>query len=147
MAKSVKEAIEAQDQDRKAQDKSAKELRENVKALGIDKLVSALVEAEPETDLYLGTYTATLIIPVKSMKHMLEVIEATELVTGLDFDNTSDDAANATRYFSSSQAWWFTIQAKVSRDEADETALCRRVQTGIKTVEVPEYKLECTDPT
>lgn len=144
MSKSLKAALEAQRATIKSTTDYAKRIREHAKASNVDKYFRALVALEPQAELVIGAYSVRIIIPVKSMKHMLEAIEAAELVMGVEFDQTSDAAYAGERNFTSSTAWWLTIVGRVPL-EATDGQTCRRVQTGVETRESPVYTLECAE--
>lgn len=122
----------------------AKSVRELCKTLNIAKYFSTLVALVPQADLYVGAYSILIQIPVTSMKHMLDAVEAAEIAMGLEFDNTSDNASGGERHFSSSKEWRITIIGRVPL-EATEGQGCQRIQTGLEIVERPVYELICTD--
>lgn len=128
----------------KYDEKCLKLMLKNAKGANIDQAFARLLALEPAASLWLGAHSVQITLPVKSMKHMADVIEFMEQQTGLGCTGSKDDAYCAARCFVFTGGW-LMINAAVSRDPTDPTALCRRVQTGVTTVEQPIYALECTD--
>lgn len=141
----ITEALAFQRELLKNQASNAKRLRDAIKANpGFTKFVKALEAAVPEIDVYIGVYSVSVTVPVLSMKHMLECIEAAELAMGIEFDHTEDYAASGERKFSSSKAWWLSITARIPLEQTDGQT-CRRIKTGTKVVEQDVYALECSE--
>lgn len=143
-SKTLADAIEYQKSNIKRMAERGKSIREMCKALHIDKYMKALVAAEPRADIYVGDWSVLIIIPVNSMKHMLEAIEAAEQVMGIEFDQTSDNAAGGERHFNSTKEWRLTIIGRIPLENTEGQG-CQRVQTGVETVERPVYQLVCSE--
>ena len=146
-SKTLADAIAYQKSNIKQMDERAKDIREMCKARNIDKYMRALralVAAEPRADIYVGEWSVLIMIPVNSMKHMLEAIEAAEQVMGIEFDQTNDNAAGGERHFTPTKEWRLTIIGRIPL-ESSEGQGCQRVQTGVETVERPVYELVCTE--
>ena len=126
--------------------RSAKTIRSYLKEYQIAKLFNGLSKAEPECEIFVGTYSVGITVPTKSMKHMLEVLEFATAVTGIDFDTSTDAPASGQRTFRSNdyKTQWLAIIAQIPTVEGEE-GLCRRIQTGVEVREVPVYKLQCED--
>lgn len=148
MASSVKEALAQSKQDVADTVARSAKMRAKVKLHNINKLFSALVKAEPRCSIYIGTYSVGITVPVLSMKHMLEVIEAAEQITEIEFDHSYDSAGAGQRVFTSKH-WdhsWLNIVAQVTTsDDPNVPALCHRVVERMETIERPVYALECLD--
>jgi hypothetical protein len=148
MASSVKEALAQSKNDVAEMTARAAKIRAKVKLHNINKLFSALQQAEPQCSIYIGTYSVGITVPVKSMKHMLEVIEAAEIVVGFEFDHSFDNAGSGQRIFNN-KSWensWLSIIAQVTtQDDPDAPALCHRVIERMETIERPVYALECLE--
>ena len=111
----------------------------------VDKAYAALSALQPEVSLFVGFYSVQITLPVKSMKHMTEVLEYMERTTSLTCDTTEDAPYSATRAFMFGHNGWLRVNATVSTDPTDTTATCHRHQTGVVMVEQPVYKLVCAD--
>jgi hypothetical protein len=146
MASSIKDALDSHLADLAYITNKSKMFRKEIKARKIDKFFAAVQAVEPACTIYIGTYTVGITIPVKSMKHMLEVLEAAEAMTGITFDSSYDNAANGQRVFSTTDGAtnWLTIAGVVPLQDVEGQA-CRRVQTGVQTREYPVYTLECSE--
>ncbi len=139
--KSLKDALAYRTSELKESLKSVKELKDSVPK-EFNKIVDDIVACEPRTEVYAYHYSVYLCVPVKSMKHITEVLELLEARLGLDFDSTEDQPWSATRTFRSSKHSWLTLQAIAPIDEG-EGVTCHRIQTGVKVVEQPIYALQC----
>ena len=144
MAKSLKEAIKGQRDSLKMAIRYAETMRKRCVSLNIDKYFKVLVRAEPKANLFVGSYSIIITIPVVSMKHMMEAIEAAEICMGIEFDKSEDYPASGERNFTSSKNWGITIKAQIPLEQTDGQT-CTRVQVGTKTVDEPVYELQCAD--
>lgn len=147
MAQSLKDALAGQANDLEYIKNSVKRVKHGCKTYNVDKLFKALHNAEPACTIYAGMYTVQIVVPVKSMKHMLEVIEFAEQVTGIEFDDSDDLPASGQRTFYSKD-WdksFIRIMAQVPLTDVPADQLCTRVQTGVEVIERPVYTLQCAD--
>jgi hypothetical protein len=145
-SKTVKGQLAYRRQSLKNDAKLIKEMELKCKERKIQQVMTKLCAVEPTTSMWIGSYTCQITVPVKSMKHMVEVLEFITAITGIDFDSSYDCASSGQRIFKNSHYTmdWLNIVAQVPLDP-EAAALCRRVQTGVKTVETPVWTLECSD--
>jgi hypothetical protein len=145
MATSFKEAVATQKAEAVLYANRVKAMRELAKIHKVEKLFNTLQAAEAKCTMYMGSYSVGITVPVISMKHMLEVLEIAEAITGIELDSNYENAASGQRIFQSSDYTksWLSIIAQVAVLADDDTALCRRIKTGVRTIEQDVYELEC----
>lgn len=143
----LNDAFENKEQNMAYEASAYKRLKAKIKKTKLSKAFDQMVAVEPGCSIYVGAYTVYLDVPVKSMKHMAEVLEFLQAELGMEFDKSGDYPGGGYRMFTSTNQdfLWLNVRAMVHQNDEDDGALCKRVITGYKTVEQPVYKLECKD--
>lgn len=112
----------------------------------VPQVVSQIQALEPDARWWVSNNSFTVAVPVKSMKHISEVLEAFQAaVPGLEFDTNWDSADGTARTFYASTGihTWLNVRAEVKQNDDDPAATCRRVQVGTEVKEVAKYEIRC----
>ena len=127
-----------------------KEMGKLIKATKLGKAFAKLLQYEPRAECMVYEYSVYIDVPVRSMKHMTEALEFFQTALSVEFVTTTDYPASGTREFSTGYAlndlgFCLVVRALISGNEADATATCKRIQTGVKTVEQPIWEIQCDE--